>query len=89
MALPTEADFNTPVGPELERYLATDSTGAKDRVRLFHLAWDVACSAFGGRQVLYERFFGGDPVHNAMLLYQTYNKQSAMDRVQRFLEREG
>ena len=89
MALPTEADFNTPVGPELERYLATDSTGAKDRVRLFHLAWDVACSAFGGRQVLYERFFGGDPVRNAMLLYQTYNKQSAMDRVQRFLEREG
>jgi 4-hydroxyphenylacetate 3-monooxygenase len=89
MALPTEADFDTPVGPELERYLTTDTTGAKDRVRLFHLAWDVACSAFGGRQVLYERFFGGDPVRNAMLLYQSYDKTDAMDRVQRFLEREG
>ena len=89
MALPTEADFDTPVAPELERYLATESTGARDRVRLFHLAWDVACSAFGGRQVLYERFFGGDPVRNAILLYEGYNKQPAMDRVQRFLEREG
>ena len=89
MALPAEADFDTQVAPELERYLATESTGARDRVRLFHLAWDVACSAFGGRQVLYERFFGGDPVRNHMLLYQGYDKQSAMDRVQRFLEREG
>ena len=89
MALPSEADFDTPVAPELERYLATESTGARDRVRLFHLAWDVACSAFGGRQVLYERFFGGDPVRNAMLLYQSYDKKNAMDRVQRFLEREG
>ena len=89
MALPAEADFDTPVAPELEKYLSTESTGARDRVRLFHLAWDVACSAFGGRQVLYERFFGGDPVRNAMLLYESYNKQPAMDRVQRFLEREG
>ncbi|MQG11915.1 MAG: 4-hydroxyphenylacetate 3-monooxygenase, oxygenase component [SAR202 cluster bacterium] len=88
MALPTEADFDTPISPDLERYLATDTTGAKDRVRLFHLAWDVACSAFGGRQVLYERFFGGDPVRNAILLYQSYDKTHAMDRVQRFLERE-
>jgi len=89
MVLPSEADFEAQIAPELERYLATETTGAKDRVRLFHLAWDVACSAFGGRQVLYERFFGGDPVRNAMLLYQSYDKTNAMDRVQRFLEREG
>ena len=88
MALPAEADFDTPIAPELERYLATDASGAKDRVRLFHLAWDVACSAFGGRQVLYERFFGGDPVRNTMLLYQSYDKTNSMDRVQQFLERE-
>ena len=86
MGLPTEADFTAEISPELEKYLATDSTGARDRVRLFHLAWDVACSAFGGRQTLYERFFGGDPVRNTMLLYQGYNKSPAMDRVQQFLE---
>ena len=89
MVLPTESDFDAPIAPELEHYLATETTGARDRVRLFHLAWDVACSAFGGRQILYERFFGGDPVRNTMLLYQGYDKTNAMDRVQRFLDREG
>jgi 4-hydroxyphenylacetate 3-monooxygenase len=89
MVLPAESDFHSEIAPELERYLATETAGAKDRVRLFHLAWDVACSAFGGRQILYERFFGGDPVRNTMLLYQGYDKTNAMDRVQRFLEREG
>lgn len=86
MAIPDEADFAAEIAPELEKYLATDTTGARDRVRLFHLAWDVACSAFGGRQTLYERFFGGDPVRNTMLLYQGYDKTNVMDRVQRFLE---
>ena len=89
MGLPVEADFSTEIASELDRYLATDSTDARGRVRLFHLAWDVACSSFGGRQTLYERFFGGDPVRNTMLLYQGYNKTPAMERVQRFLEREG
>ena len=89
MVLPGESDFNAPIAPELERYLATETAGARDRVRLFHLAWDVACSAFGGRQVLYERFFGGDPVRNTMLIYQGYDKTNAIDRVQCFLEREG
>ena len=89
MVLPTESDFDSPIAPELEHYLSTKTSGARDRVRLFHLAWDVACSAFGGRQVLYERFFGGDPVRNTMLLYQGYDKTNAMDRVQRFLDRKG
>ena len=89
MVLPGESDFDGPIAPELEHYLATGTAGACDRVRLFHLAWDVACSAFGGRQVLYERFFGGDPVRNTMLLYQGYDKTNAIDRVQHFLEREG
>ncbi|PKB80027.1 MAG: 4-hydroxyphenylacetate 3-monooxygenase, oxygenase component [SAR202 cluster bacterium Io17-Chloro-G9] len=88
MALPSEADFEGPIAPELERYLATATSGSRDRVRLFHLAWDVACSAFGGRQVLYERFFGGDPVRNAMLTYRAYNRDGAADRVRRFLERD-
>ena len=55
MMRPSEADFHTP-GPEIEQYLATDTATARERVKLFHLAWDIACSSFGGRQVLYERF---------------------------------
>ena len=37
----------------------------------------------------HERFFGADPVRIHMLLHQGYDKQEAMDRVRRFLEREG
>ena len=85
MALPSEGDFEAPIGPEVERYLTTDTAEARERVRLFRLAWDVACSAFGGRQVLYERFFGGDPTRNALLLYQGYNRDGAKQRVMDFL----
>ena len=88
MALPSESDFDAPIGPEIQRYLTTDNADARERVRLFRLAWDVACSAFGGRQVLYERFFGGDPTRNALLLYHSYNRDGAMERVQEFLGRE-
>ena len=70
MALPSEGDFDAAIGPEVERYLTTDTADARERVGLLRLAWDVACSAFGGRQVLYERFFGGDPTRNALLLYR-------------------
>ena len=87
MALPAEADFETSIGPEVERYLATDSASAREKARVYHLAWDIACSAFGGRQVLYERFFGGDPVRNAMLMYNSYDREPAMQRVREFLHR--
>ena len=85
MALPSEGDFDAAIGPEVERYLTTDTADARERVRLFRLAWDVACSAFGGRQVLYERFFGGDPTRNALLLYRSYNRDGAVQRVLDFL----
>ena len=87
MALPSEADFDTALTPEVERYLATDNSSARDRARLFHLAWDVTCSSFGGRQVLYERFFGGDPVRNTISLSHNYDRGPAMARVREFLER--
>ena len=89
MALPSEGDFDAPIGPEVERYLTTDTADARERVRLFRLAWDVACSAFGGRQVLYERFFGGDPTRNALLLYRGYDRSGAVQRVREFLGGDG
>ena len=85
MVLPSEADFDSPLGPDIERCLATDTASARERVQLFHLAWDVACSAFGGRQVLYERFFAGDPTARAHFLYGTYPKEPLMERVREFL----
>jgi 4-hydroxyphenylacetate 3-monooxygenase len=88
MILPTEADFKSPMAPLLDQYLATENSNARDRVKLFHLAWDIACSSFGQRQVLYERFFASDPLTRARALASTYPKKEVTDRVLEFLNRD-
>src|SRR5690349_16871478 len=87
MITPTEADFATPLAPAIEHYLATEGSGARDRVKLFRLAWDIAGSSFGSRQVLYERFFASDPLTRARFLGAIYPKQEVMKRVEDFLAR--
>jgi 4-hydroxyphenylacetate 3-monooxygenase len=88
MALPAEADFDSGIANEVIQYFATDTTGARDRAKLFHLAWDVSCSAFSGRQVLYERMFGGNPVRNSLALYSNYDKEPYKQKVRAFLDLE-
>lgn len=88
MILPSEADFDSPLKPDIDQYLATDTTSARDRVRLFHLAWDIAGSSFGSRQVLYERFFASDPLTRARALAAMYPKTEVTDRVLEFLRRD-
>ena len=88
MALPSQADFDSEIAGDVEHYLATDSASALDRTRLFHLAWDISCSAFGSRSLHYERFFAGDLVRNAQIMYATYDRTPMMEAVKRFLERE-
>jgi 4-hydroxyphenylacetate 3-monooxygenase len=87
MATPAEADFAGPMLPDLERYLATTGALAKDRVSLYRLAWDAAGSAFAGRQVLYERFFFGDPVRMASALVDNTDLDSMVKRIDEFLKR--
>ena len=58
---------------------------AKERVRLFRLAMDVAVSGFGSRQVLYERFFASDPLTRARAMAAVYPKGQVMERVLDFL----
>ncbi len=88
MATPSNADFESEIGRELEHYLSTDTMSGFDRARLFHLAWDVACSAFGSRQVLYERFFFGDQTRMASALYNGYDMDTLKSRVGDFLARD-
>jgi 4-hydroxyphenylacetate 3-monooxygenase len=88
MALPTEADLSGPLAPAIHRYLETDTASAEERVRLFRLAWDTCCSAFATRQVLYERWFGGDSFRNALILYDLYNREPMTHWVREFLEQE-
>jgi len=85
MALPSEADMSGPLADDINRYLETDTSSARDRVQLFRLAWDVSCSAFGARQILYERFFQADSVRNAVILYNMTDREPASDIVREFL----
>jgi 4-hydroxyphenylacetate 3-monooxygenase len=87
MAIPSEADFKPGIAPDIERYFGAAKAGSRDRVALYRLAWDVACSAFGGRQVLYERFFFGDPVRMAGALVANTDLKPLIDRVNAFLAR--
>ena len=89
MALPMEVDFDGPLQQDITRYLDTDTATAKERVQLFHLAWDLAGSAFGSRQVIYERYFQGDWMRNASLLYNRYDATPMMDQVREFMKSPG
>ena len=88
MALPSEGDFGGPMAEVLDTYLDTDTATAQERVRLFRLAWDAACSSFAGRQVLYERYFQGDWMRNAALLLGVYDREPLEKQVREFLERD-
>jgi len=87
MATPSERDFQSPLAPDIERYFGAADAGPRDRVALYRLAWEVACSAFAGRQILYERFFFGDPIRMASALVDNSDLKPLIERVNAFLAR--
>lgn len=88
MAIPNEADLAHPqLGGDIDRYYQSAKLMGHDRVRLFRLAWDLCGSAFAGRQVLYERFFAGDPQALNAARFAAFDRRGIAERVQRFLAR--
>ena len=75
VAMPVEADLKGPLVADIKRYYQAARADAFDRIPLFRLAWDASMSAFGSRQVLYERFFFGDPVRMAGALVAGHQSQ--------------
>ena len=75
VAMPSADDLTGPLADDIRKYYQAARAEAFDRVPMFRLAWDVAVSAFGSRQVLYERFFFGDPVRMAGALVTGHNAQ--------------
>lgn len=86
VSLPTENDFQSEIKADLDLYLQGSSRTAEDRVKLFRLAWDLTMSSFGTRQTQYERYFFGDPVRLASLLYKSYPKDEYIAQVASFLK---
>lgn len=86
--IPTKADREGPLGPQIEKFMQASNVTAEERIRLFRLAWDMSISAFGGRQALYEKFFFGDPVRMHSALYEVYNTKPYVERIREFLNRQ-
>ena len=88
VAMPTEADLKGPLAEDIHKYYQAARAEAFDRIPMFRLAWDAALSAFGSRQVLYERFFFGDPVRMAGALVTGHNAQikEYADKVMSFVK---
>jgi 4-hydroxyphenylacetate 3-monooxygenase len=87
--IPSEASVDSPeLAEDIARYFQGATLGGKERIRLFRLAWDIACSSFGGRQVLYERYFAGDFYRNVAAHYVNHDKRPYRELVESFLARE-
>jgi len=88
VAMPVEQDLKGPLAAEIRHYYQSARAEAVDRIPLFRLAWDASLSAFASRQVLYERFFFGDPVRMAGALVAGHagQIQAQADRVREFVK---
>ena len=86
MATPSLADVEGPLAGEIERYYQARGAGARDRIRLFRLAWDLIGSDLGSRGELYERFYLQDAYRMTALAYKLADKTAARALVDRFLQ---
>lgn len=87
ITLPTEKSFQSSIRKDLDLYLQGTNTTAKERVQIFRLAWDLTMSAFGTREMQYERYFFGDPIRISAELYKSYPKNEYVNRVRDFLNK--
>lgn len=88
MAIPCEADFGNAVAPDVAQYFQTINLASRERIGLYRLAHDVAISAFGNRQALYERFFFGPQNVMAGIYFDLYDKDAMIARVEELLARD-
>ncbi len=79
---PSENDLASPeLRPYLERYMRGKGVDVDYKSRLYRLAHDLAVSAFGMRQEVYEYWHGGDPNRNRINLLRTYDQSDVMLRI--------
>ncbi|MEV4867593.1 4-hydroxyphenylacetate 3-hydroxylase family protein [Streptomyces syringium] len=84
LSTPAEEDLRSELWPGIERFFrGAHGVEAEHRIRLLKLAWDATGSAFGQRQMQYERYHSGDPVRLAAAQYFGYDKAPLLDTVNR------
>jgi aromatic ring hydroxylase len=78
--------FDSPIGKDLEKYYRGAKISAREKTRLFKLAWDLLGSDFGARHTLYEVFYAGDPSMLMAGFHREYAKEAHIKRVKEFLQ---
>lgn len=86
VAVPSFAELKSEVRGDVEMYFQSANADSRTRIKLFRLAFDAAVSSFSGRQQLYERYYSGDPVRLAGMLYNIYDKAPYIDHVHGMLD---
>lgn len=85
VSVPSYAEFESDTKDFVEKYFQSANGDSRSRTKLFRLAYDASISSFAGRQQLYERYYSGDPVRAAAIMYNTTDKQPSHDRIWNFL----
>ena len=71
-------DFDNPEeARDLERYMRSATTGAKDRMALLRCAWDFIGTEFGSRHQQYEKFYGGASFVNKLHVNRFFDYKRA------------
>jgi 4-hydroxyphenylacetate 3-monooxygenase len=72
-------------GPDVERYMQSGVSNAKERIALMRLAWDFIGSEFGNRHQQYEKFYGGASFLVKQNMYRSYDFARAASLVDKAL----
>ncbi len=87
VAVPSYAEFDSDDTKEfVEKYFQSANGDSRTRTKLFRLAYDASISSFAGRQQLYERYYSGDPVRAAAIMYNMADKEPGINRIWEFLD---
>lgn len=71
--------------PDIERFMGSNSTGARERIALMRMAWDFIGSEFGSRHQQYEKFYGGASFLVKQNMFRSFDFKRATALVDRAL----
>lgn len=79
-------DFDSPVtAPDIERFMRSGTSSARERAALLRMAWDFIGSEFGNRHQQYEKFYGGASFLVKQNMYRAFDFKRATGLVDRAL----
>jgi 4-hydroxyphenylacetate 3-monooxygenase oxygenase component len=80
------AEFESPIGADLERSLSGANLSGRDKARLFKLVWDLVGTEFGARHELYEMNYAGERGALVAGVHREYGRRPYyLDHLDRFM----